>query len=212
MKATTLAALTAVVLAGTACWGGGGGGGGGGQDCSGPPPPLSGGISSASVGATPVPVPTVEIALRTTAGGIVVAAEGATAAVTFAPQGGFILLAGIRAQGFDECVEITAAIKDEAGGNAVVSLEQRPSRLEDGGDGWLYPHLPAELYNWANLPACQTAALSRDFEGETYLLEITAEDGESISTASRHIVPRCAYADTFCIDVCTLDTSGALTR
>lgn len=157
-------------------------------------------------------MPTVEIALRTTAGGIVVAAENAPAAVTFAPQGGFILLAGIRAAGFDECVDITAAIKDELDGNAVVSLEQRPAQLEDGGDGWFYPDQPMELYNWANLPACQTAALSRDFEGETYLLEITADDGDTISTASRHIVPACAYSDTYCIDSCTLGTAGAFSR
>lgn len=175
------------------------------RDCSGPPPPQNG---FAAGGATPVP--TAEIALRTTSGGIVVATNGSPAAITFAPQGGFLLLSGVRTQGFDECVDLTAAIRDPENGNAIVSLEQRPSRLESGGDGWLYPDQPDELYNWANLFVCEV--MSRDFHGGTWTVEITADDGETVSTASRLVVPRCANDDDYCIDTCTVSTAATLAR
>jgi len=175
------------------------------RDCSGPPPPIGGGFAG---GATPAP--TAEIALRTTSGGVVVAGDGASAAVTFAPQGGFILLAGVRTSGFDECVDITAAVRDPMSANAIVSLEQRPAQMEDGGDGWSYPDQPLELYNWANLFVCEGS--SRDFHGGPWTIEITADDGERMSTATRSIVPRCAYDDTDCIDTCTVGTAATFTR
>lgn len=172
-------------------------------DCSGPPPPIGGGFGAA-------PAPTAEVVLRTTSGAIVVATNGAPAAITFAPQGGFILLAGVRAAGFDECVDITAAIRDPQNANAIVSLEQRPAQLEDGGDGWLYPDQPLELYNWANLFVCET--MSRDFDGGTWTLEIMADDGASVSTATASFVGRCAYDDLYCIDTCTVSTAALFAR
>lgn len=140
-------------------------------------------------------------------------AAGDKVPIVFAPQGGFIVLAGVRTQGFEPCIELTAAIRDPLAGNSVVTLEMRPARLEDGGDGWLYPHRPGELYNWANLTACQTGIATRDFHGEPYLFEMFADDGWSTSTVTRELVPWCAFEDAFCEEQCTtLDTSMAFSR
>lgn len=192
-------ALLAVGVVAAGCTGGGDDDDA--RDCSGPAPPVGGGFAAG--GATPVP--TAEIALRTTDGGIVVATNGSPAAVTFAPQGGFLLLASVRTTGFDACVDLTAAIRDPLDGDAIVSLEQRPAQLEDGGDGWLYPDRPIQLFNWANLFVCE--GLTRDFEGGSWRVEITADDGTSVSTASRLVVPRCAYDDPYCIETCTVGTA-----
>lgn len=133
-----------------------------------------------------------------------------------APQGGFILLAGVRARGIDECIELTAAIRDETD-NRIIALEMRPAFLElvAGTSGWMVPNRPAELFNWANIAACPNAGLTRDLHGERYRLEVTARDrAGNEGSASVRVFPTCVEPALmeYCLDVCTIDTSASLTR
>lgn len=179
------------------------------RDCQGPPPPGPGGLGFAGGGTTPE----MGIALQTTAGVTVVAYDGISMPIVAAPQGGFITLAGVRARNLDECVDMTAALRDEADGNRIVSLEQRPAQLVLGSDGWLTPLRPEYLFNWANMPACPAGA-SADFHGRTYLLEVSVVDRAGRSAfASAHVVPTCdPLVGEYCLDNCVLGTAGALAR
>lgn len=153
------------------------------------------------------------IALQTTAGVTVLAIEGTTMPIVAAPQGGFITLAGVRARNLDECVDMTAALRDEADNNRIVSLEQRPAQLVLGSDGWLTPLRPAYLFNWANMPACPFG-LTADFHGREFLLEVSVVDRSGrTASASVHVVPTCdpLYGD-FCLDSCTVGTAATIAR
>lgn len=170
------------------------------RDCMGPPPPTGNGFS-------PEDPPEIAIALRGVDGSVMQTTNGSAAPIVGAPQGGFIVLAGFRARNMDVCTDLTAAIRDESDANRIVSLEQRPAQLVLGTDGWMTPALPDELFNWANLPACPNAALTRDLAGQSWLLEITVRDKNGrTASASQHVVPFCAEPalEEYCMDVCTL--------
>ncbi len=177
-----------------------GGGGNGAPDCTGPAPPLGG------FGFAPGD-PEIAIAYPSTNGGIVtLAVSSGYIPVVPAPQGGMIVLAGVRARNLDPCITtLTAAIRDPLDGNRIIALEQRPNQLAVvGTSGWLEPTQPEQLYNWANLPACP-GSWTRDLHGEAYVFELTATDRRGAqATASMTLVPRCAYDMQYCVDTCTL--------
>ena len=164
--------------------------------------------------ATPTPVdsPTIEIVFRGTAGNVVVGTEGGPARVEPAPQGGTIVLAGVRTRGMHPCLQLTAAIRDEQQMDRIVSIEQRPAQQDPPAeDGWSYPRAPAYLFNYANLPACPNAALTHPLIGDSYRLEIVAADrDDNEAFTSLHIVPTCA-GDAYCEQVCLFSTAGPAT-
>ena len=177
-------------------------------DCQGPPPPGPGGFGFAGAA-----TPELGIALRNTADQTVLAYEGVAMPIIAAPQGGFITLAGVRARNLDECVDITASLRDEADANRIVSLEQRPTQLVLGTDGWLTPRAPEFLFNWANLPACPFG-MTTDFHGREFLLELSVVDrsGRTAST-SVHVIPTCdSLFGTYCLDNCVVGTAATIAR
>jgi hypothetical protein len=154
----------------------------------------------------------IDVAGRGVDGSVVPLAEGDPAAVTFAPQGGFIMLTGVRAKNIDVCLDLTADVRDESAGGKIVSLEQRPVQLVLGSDGWLSPVNPSALYNWANLAVCPNAALTRNLVGQSYLLEMHAVDRNGVAMdVSRHVVPYCAEPENeaYCTSVCTTAGTAA---
>lgn len=92
------------------------------------------------------------------------------------PQGGKVMLIGVRARNLDGCpLTIATAIIDPCT-EAVVAFERRPVVLQPTGDGWLEPLQPAEISNYSNLPACPRASLTRDVHGQPYTLRVSVED------------------------------------
>lgn len=127
--------------------------------------------------------------------------DGETAAVTEAgqvplvqpPQGGKVLLVSARANNVSGCrVQLTASLRDQCS-NRIAALEQRPVELTAGADGWGEPTDPMQLNNYANVPACPTAASTRDIEDEPYLLKVRIVDDLG-RTAEKEVVvtPVCA--------------------
>lgn len=177
------------------------------NDCQGPPPPGPGGAGFTDH------EPEMFIALRTSAEVTVVATEGMAMNIVAAPQGGFITLAGVRARNLDECIEMTAALRDESDDNRIVSLEVRPAQLVLGTDGWLTPRAPEQLFNWANMPACPFG-LTADFHGREHLLEVSVVDRSGrTASASVHVTPTCdPQFGTYCLQSCTVTTAMTIAR
>jgi hypothetical protein len=146
--------------------------------------------------------PVVELYQRTLDGGIVPIAEGGEVPLILPPQGGKVILVGVRAKNVDLCaLSITAAVHDECtavdgGFGRIVGREGRPLHLEAADDGWAYPIAPDTLTNWANVPMCPNTAFPRDMDGEPYLLRIRIVDGSvtprRTALAEAHITPVCA--------------------
>ena len=146
---------------------------------------------SATIDAPPTTAE-IELMYRSRDGMATACAPDAAVPLTLPPQGGFVLLVGLRAKHLDPAsVMITASIRDTVGGQ-VLSVEQRPVTLVPGADGWATPDMPDSLYNWANLPACPLASATRDLFEQPYLLRIAAEDGAGAQAdATLTIVPAC---------------------
>jgi len=146
---------------------------------------------SATIDATPS-APEIELAYRSRDGMATTCAPDAAVPLTLPPQGGFVLLVGLRAKHLDlSSVMITASIRDTLD-NQVLSVEQRPVTLVLGSDGWATPAMPDSLSNWSNLPACPMASATRDMFDQPYVLHIAAVDGTGAQAdASLTIVPTC---------------------
>ena len=111
------------------------------------------------------------------------------------PQGGKVVLPGIRARNVFACsVTLNASLRDPCN-NRIIALEQRPVNLVAAGDGWAVPAQPAELSDYANVPACPTAAASRDVDDEPFLLAVRFVDGrDRVAEREITITPICAEA------------------
>lgn len=146
---------------------------------------------STTVDAAPS-TPEIELMYRSRDGMATACAPDAAVPLTLPPQGGFVLLVGLRAKHLDlSSVMITASIRDTVD-NQVLSVEQRPVMLALGSDGWATPDMPDSLFNWANLPACPMAAATRDLYDQPYALRIAAQDGTGgKADATLTIVPTC---------------------
>jgi hypothetical protein len=120
--------------------------------------------------------------------------DGGTVDLVRPIQGGKVIYVGVRARNVDGCnVQLTAALRDVTS-QQVIALEQRPVRLDVGGDGW--GHARSTFDDLANVPACPNAAASRDVDGATWLLELRLDEaGGRTATTSVMIVPRCRLDD-----------------
>ncbi len=148
-------------------------------------------IDGSTVDSSPV-TPEIELMYRSRDGMATTCSPDAAVPLTLPPQGGFVLLVGLRAKHLDlSSVMITASIRDTVS-DQVVSLEQRPVTLAIGSDGWATPDMPDSLSNWSNLPACPMASATRDVFDQPYLLHIAVEDGTgAMADAKLAIVPSC---------------------
>ncbi len=139
------------------------------------------------------PTPIIELLYRSADGEAIIVTDGAAVALTEPPQGGLVLLVGMRAKNLvGPHVDITASIRDTVD-NQVLSLEQRPITVEADSAGWLVPVDASSFINWSNLPACPIAAATRDLHGQPYLLRVGVVDERGAMAEARlPIVPTCA--------------------
>jgi hypothetical protein len=138
--------------------------------------------------------PELAIVVRSLDGRALALAPGAEVPLTHAPQGGKVILAGVRARNVSCIVELTGSLRDEESG-LLLAVEVRPVLLAPTADGFAEPDTPAELSNYANIPACPnpTARIPRNVFGEPWALKVRIEDrrGRSAETTVR-VVPVCA--------------------
>lgn len=132
-------------------------------------------------------------------------ADGATIDLFRPQQGGKVVYAGVKARNVDGCaVDLTAALRDP-GGNQVIALEGRPTRLTAQADGWGWPTDP--FNQLANLPACPNAAAARDVDGNRWTLELRLDEhGGRTATITLGVVPRCAVPDEAVECACECDS------
>ncbi|HKA88300.1 MAG TPA: hypothetical protein VKE22_11560 [Haliangiales bacterium] len=143
------------------------------------------------------------VVLRGADGTTTVAADGAAAALIQPPQGGKVILAGVRARNLDTCgVNLIAAVRDLCTNR--VQLEGRPVNLIVADDGWAYPAAPAELDNFANIGVCPNVSGVRNLYGEPYRVEVSVTDKNGKQgSASVMVVPFCAEPEHALDCACT---------
>jgi hypothetical protein len=150
--------------------------------------------------------PEIELVFRTADGQLADLVAGGEVPLIQPPQGGKVVLVGVRARNVDGCgLQLTASLRDPCT-DRIIGLESRPVNLRAGADGWGEPSQPAELSDYANLAACPSAAAVHDIEGEPYLLRIRVDDGDGReASAEAMIVPVCAEPEL--VDQCKCECS-----
>jgi len=141
----------------------------------------------------PAGPPEIEIMYRSRDGMAVACASDAQVPLTVPPQGGMVLLVGMRAKNLasNSNITLTASIRDTID-DQLLSVEQRPVQLTRGSGGWATPDDPSSLVNWANLPACPISSATRDLYDQPYVLRIAIEDeAGAMAEAKLSIVPTC---------------------
>jgi hypothetical protein len=136
--------------------------------------------------------PELTLVQRTPDGQLAAVADGELVWLVEPPQGGEVLLLGVRARNIDGCPLTLSTSLVVPGTTVVAAFERRPVSLEVAPDGWLQPRRPDVLSNFANLPSCPIAGLDRAVDGESYRVTIEVEDlaghkGEVSAT----VVPTC---------------------
>ena len=120
--------------------------------------------------------------------------DGGSLPLIVPPQGGEVLIIGVRALNIDGC-PLTMSTSLALPSGVVAAFERRPVNLQPAPDGWLEPVNPAGLANFANLPACPIAGLEQSIDGERYQLTVEVEDRAGrTAQASATIVPTCDAA------------------
>jgi hypothetical protein len=150
----------------------------------------------------------IDLVYRDVNGAMMPLAELADLPLIQPPQGGKVLLVGVRARNIEGCTLMLSTALRDAADNMIVSLERRPVSLEPDADGWLRPLQPMELSNYSNLPACPHANLTHSINGEPYVIEISATDAAGRNAKlTRKIVPTCAEPASLdlCLCECTKD-------
>lgn len=104
------------------------------------------------------------------------------------PQGGWILLIGVRARNIDGCqINLTTALRD-ACSNQLIQVDQRPTMLEMADDGWGV----STMTRFSNLPVCPQLTATRDLHDQPYIVEVSIEDiDHKKASASITVVPTC---------------------
>jgi hypothetical protein len=164
-----------------------------------------------------------ELVYRTVDGRIAVLEDGGDVPMILPPQGGKVMLIGVRARNVTQQLQINAGIRDfcterfiHREGRSVRLVEGTPLLAPLGGlpeagapgprerpiDVWGYPEFSADLLNYANIPVCPTFTSLRDGDDQPYALELRATEqrrpGEErarshVLTAT--IVPVCAQPE-----------------
>jgi hypothetical protein len=138
--------------------------------------------------------PMINLVHRTVEGTTTPVTDGDSLPLIVPPQGGEVLIVGVRALNIDGC-PLTMATSLALTDGVVAAFERRPVTLQAAADGWLEPVNPAGLANFANLPACPIAGLDQAIDGESYRLTVEVEDrGGRRTQASATIVPTCDAA------------------
>lgn len=118
------------------------------------------------------------------------------------PQGGWIVLLGARARNIDGCRVALKTVLVDACTNAVIKLDDRPTLLEIGSDGWG----TSSLTTFGNLPVCPQATATRDLHDVPYVVTVILEDADGKrAEAQRTIVPTCPPSTPLCNCQCARD-------
>lgn len=118
------------------------------------------------------------------------------------PQGGWIVLLGVRAKNIDGCqATLTTALVD-ACDNQVIQIDRRPTHLEAGADGWGQ----SSATTFGNLPVCPQVTATRDLYNVPYIVKVSVEDADGQkASASLTVVPTCPTDDPSCACECDRD-------
>lgn len=120
-------------------------------------------------------------------------AEGGPAPMILPPQGGRVILVGVRAKNMDPCgVELFGSIRDEA--TSQVRIDQRTTNLAPNGD--VAESIPEDISSYANIPTCPNQWASVDVHGSSFEVTVSVTDRAG-RTASKtlHAVPFCSEPD-----------------
>lgn len=118
--------------------------------------------------------------------------DGAMAPMILPPQGGRVILVGVRASNIDPCgVEISGAIRDKV--TSQVRVDQRTTNLRPSADGTLAESVPEDFSTYANIPTCPNQWASTDIQGNSFEVTVSVTDRLG-RTASQTLnaVPFCA--------------------
>jgi hypothetical protein len=128
--------------------------------------------------------------------------ENAEVPLQAPPQGGWILLLGVRATNLDGCqLNLTTSFRDVCD-DRIIKVDQRPARLDDTGDGWGI----STASTFGNLPVCPQVTAQRDLHDQPFLVTVSIDDVDG-KRASRDltVVPVCPVADPRCACECDRD-------
>jgi len=132
--------------------------------------------------------------------------DGGTIALEVPPQGGLVAFAGLRARNVDLCgASVQAALRDPCTGR-VVGYELRPVAWRIAEDGFAEPAQPAEISDFANIPACPNAAISHDVDGHPLTLEVRLYETSGRTTeVTLTVTPQCPAEGDYCRCICDSD-------
>lgn len=118
------------------------------------------------------------------------------------PQGGWIVLLGVRARNIDGCqVTLTTALVDECD-DQLIQIDKRPTQLELGADGWGV----SSVTTFGNLPVCPQLTAARDLDNVPYQIKVTIEDRDGQKASSTMtVVPTCPGGASRCSCECDRD-------
>jgi hypothetical protein len=119
--------------------------------------------------------------------------DGAELTLINPPQGGKILLVGVRVTNVDLCdATIQVALKDLVTAR-VAGLERRPVAWRIADDGFAEPAQPDQLSDYANVPVCPSASIDQDIDGNPWQLEVRFYDHAQHATEQLlTVTPSCA--------------------
>jgi hypothetical protein len=119
-------------------------------------------------------------------------------------QGGWVFYVEPHIRNMEAChVQLTTSLTDTVS-NSVVVFESRTATLSLDGTGWA---VPINEENDGLVAACPQSQLSRNLDGQPYLLQVVAMDpGGRQAQASVQLVPTCS--ESFC--TCQCDASYKL--
>lgn len=116
--------------------------------------------------------PQLELIYRAADGTMAPLLDGAALPLITPPQGGKIVLVGLRVRDAELCgATVQAALRDPCS-NRVLGIERRPVAWRFTDDGWAEPAQPQELSDFVNLALCPSAAAGDDLDGHPYQLEL----------------------------------------
>lgn len=119
-------------------------------------------------------------------------ADGGMAPMILPPQGGRVVLVGVRATNIDPCgVELAGSIRDTA--TKQVRVDQRTTNLAPSADGTLAESVPEDISTYANIPTCPNQWASTDIQGNAFEVTVSVTDRQGRSASQTlNAVPFCA--------------------
>jgi len=139
----------------------------------------------------PIAPAEIELVYRAVDGTVASLIEGGEVPLILPPQGGKVILVGVRARNITCQTQINAGIFDRcASPELIIGREGRPIELVEASSGFGEPIAPDTLQNYANIPVCPTFVSSRDGEGQDYRLEVRLTEAKRLGEASArsHVV------------------------